>query len=258
MFEWKRNDVSPPHHRRLGKHRGTTMLCSGAESHLCLQLNDVHGNLENVLRDSLSVFMRPPAVSWCWLLLSLLVLITGMLCLAGADVCSSSKSLLLELSSLLEDEELLESEELSPLLSWSMTRASAINSAHASKQKAHEARANRRTVTKIADPSKGGNVLRLPTKWDACSSNFRWIFCLAAPLSMSSMGGVGDTFSLGGELLELVKDLLLLLLLLFICWPRRLVCCSSREWILLLPSALKINRSKLNNNQEKGSKKSQH
>lgn len=58
----------------------------------------------------------------------------GMLWLAGAaggaEVRLSSESLLLELSSLLEDEELLESEELSPLLSWSMTRASAINSVH--------------------------------------------------------------------------------------------------------------------------------
>lgn len=48
----------------------------------------------------------------------------------GAAVRSSSESLLLELSSLLDDEELLESEELSPLLSWSMTCASAINSVH--------------------------------------------------------------------------------------------------------------------------------
>lgn len=58
----------------------------------------------------------------------------GMLWLAGVEVCaevrSSSESLLLELSSLLEDEELLESDELSPLLSWSMPRASAINSVH--------------------------------------------------------------------------------------------------------------------------------
>lgn len=75
---------------------------------------------------------------------------------------------------------------------------------------------------------------------------------------MSSMGEVGDAFSLGGELLELVKDLLLLLLLpllllllLFICWPRRLVCCSIREWILLLPSALKTNNYKIKNKQEK-------
>lgn len=57
----------------------------------------------------------------------------GMLWLGGAEgaarACSSSESLLLELSSLLEDDELLESEELPPLLSWSMTRASAISSA---------------------------------------------------------------------------------------------------------------------------------
>lgn len=221
MFERKWNEVSPPPQPRLSKHTGPTMFCRSGESHLWLELKNMCGNLENVPSDSLSVFMRPPALSWCWLLLSLLVLITGMLCLACADACSSSESLLLELSSLLEDEELLESEELSPLLSWSMTRASAINSAHASKQKAQEARANQSTVTKI-------------------TTNLRWMFCLKAPLSMSSMGEVGDAFSLGGELLELVKDLLLLLLL-FICWPRRLVCCSSREWILLLPSALKMN-----------------
>lgn len=99
-------------------------------------------NIKRVQSDSLSVFMSPPALSWWQLLDSLLVLRTGMLCLAGADVCtevrSSSESLLLELSSLLEDEELLESEELPPLLSWSMTRASAINSAHASTRKAPE------------------------------------------------------------------------------------------------------------------------
>lgn len=60
-----------------------------------------------------------------------------------------------------------------------------------------------------------------------------------SPLSMSSMGDAGDVFSLGGELLELAEDLLLLLLLLLlICWLKRLVCCSMREWILLLPSAL--------------------
>lgn len=64
---------------------------------------------------------------------------------------------------------------------------------------------------------------------------------------MSSMGEFGEAFPLGGEVLELGKDLLLLLLLLplpllFICWPRRLVCCSSREWILLLPSALQTNK----------------
>lgn len=74
--------------------------------------------------------MSPPPLSW-W---QLLVLMMGMLWLAvaedGAEVCSSSESLLLEPSSLLEDEELLESEELSLLLSWSMTRASAINSVH--------------------------------------------------------------------------------------------------------------------------------
>lgn len=56
---------------------------------------------------------------------------------------------------------------------------------------------------------------------------------------MSSMGDVGNIFSLGGEVLEPVWVLLLLLLLLlFICWLRRLVCCSRRDWILLLPSAL--------------------
>lgn len=95
-------------------------------------------NIEMVQSNSLSVFMSPPAFSWWQLLDSPLVLRTGMLRLAGADVCtevrSSSESLLLELSPLL-DEELLESEELSPLLSWSMTRASAINSAHASTRK---------------------------------------------------------------------------------------------------------------------------
>lgn len=78
----------------------------------------------------LSVFMSPPPLSW-W---QLLVLMMGMLWLAGAEdgaeVRSSSESLLLEPSSLLEDEELLESEELSLLLIWSMTRASAINSVH--------------------------------------------------------------------------------------------------------------------------------
>lgn len=58
---------------------------------------------------------------------------------------------------------------------------------------------------------------------------------------MSSMGDAGGVFSLGGELLELAEVLLLLLLLLFICWLRRLVCCSMREWILLLPSALEIH-----------------
>lgn len=78
--------------------------------------------------------MSPPPLSW-WLL----VLIIGMLWLAGAEdgaeVCSSSESLLLEPSSLLEDEELLESEELSLLLIWSMTRASAINSVHSGTNK---------------------------------------------------------------------------------------------------------------------------
>ncbi len=78
--------------------------------------------------------MSPPPLSWRWLLVLALVFMIGMLCLAGAEsgvlVCSSSESLLLELSSLLEDEELLESEELSPLLSWSMPWTSAINSVH--------------------------------------------------------------------------------------------------------------------------------
>lgn len=64
----------------------------------------------------------------------MLVARTGMLWLAGAEegteTRSSSESLLLELSPLLEDEELLESEELLLLLSWSMTCASAINSAY--------------------------------------------------------------------------------------------------------------------------------
>lgn len=64
----------------------------------------------------------------------LLVVMIGMLWLAGAkgdgEPRSSSESLLLELSSLLEEEELWESEELSPLLIWSMTRASAINSVY--------------------------------------------------------------------------------------------------------------------------------
>ena len=46
---------------------------------------------------------------------------------------SPSESLLLELSSLLE-EELWESEELSPLLIWSMTRASAISSVDGEQQ----------------------------------------------------------------------------------------------------------------------------
>lgn len=65
---------------------------------------------------------------------------------------------------------------------------------------------------------------------------------------MSSMGEFGEAFPLGGDVLELGRDLLLLLLLppppplLFICWPRRLVCCSSREWILLLPSALQTSK----------------
>lgn len=68
---------------------------------------------------------------------------------------------------------------------------------------------------------------------------------------MSSMGDGGDVFSLGGELLELVEVLLLLLLLLGVlvvvvllltCWLRRLVCCSRRDWILLLPSALGTHR----------------
>lgn len=80
--------------------------------------------------------MSPPPLSWGRVLVLALVLMIGMLWLAwvegSAEVCSSSESLLLELSSLLEDEELLESEELSPLLSWSMTRASAINSVHSS------------------------------------------------------------------------------------------------------------------------------
>jgi hypothetical protein len=61
------------------------------------------------------------------------------------------------------------------------------------------------------------------------------------PLSMSSMGEAGDIFSLGGELLEPAGVLLLLLTLVFICWLRRLVCCSIRDWILLLPSALTTN-----------------
>lgn len=78
--------------------------------------------------------MSPLPLSWWRPPLSVLVLMIGMLWPAGAEVCadlrSSSESLLLELSSLLEDEELLESDELSPLLSWSMTRASAINSVH--------------------------------------------------------------------------------------------------------------------------------
>lgn len=75
----------------------------------------------------LSVFIAPPPLSW-W---RLPVLMIGMLWLTwaegGAVACSFSESLLLP-SSLLEDEELLESEELSLLLSWSMERASAINS----------------------------------------------------------------------------------------------------------------------------------
>lgn len=91
-----------------------------------------------------------------------------MLGLAGAEVCAalcwSSESLLLELSSLLEDEELLESEELSPLLSWSMTRASAISSAQESQRNAQETGANQSTGTEIAEPSRGGNVLGILTK----------------------------------------------------------------------------------------------
>lgn len=71
-------------------------------------------------RSFLSVFMSPPPLSWWRLLVLVLVVMMGMLGLAGAvggaDVRSSSESLLLELS-LLEDDELLESEELSPLLS---------------------------------------------------------------------------------------------------------------------------------------------
>lgn len=87
--------------------------------------------------------MSPPPLSWLRLLVGALVVMIGMLGLAGggggaragggADVRSSSSSLLLELSPLLEDDELLESEELSPLLSWSMTRASAINSGNTNK-----------------------------------------------------------------------------------------------------------------------------
>ncbi|TNN43956.1 hypothetical protein EYF80_045841 [Liparis tanakae] len=76
--------------------------------------------------------MSPPPLSWWRLLVLTLVVRIGMLTGGGAraaeEVRSSSESLL-ELSPLLEDEELLESEELSPLLSWSMTRASAISSA---------------------------------------------------------------------------------------------------------------------------------
>lgn len=104
----------------------------------------VRVTLEKAQSDSLSVLMSPPALSWWQLLDSPLVFRTGMLCLAGAGVCtevrSSSESLLLELSPLLEDEELLESEELLPLLSWSMTRASAINSARATTRKAQGSR----------------------------------------------------------------------------------------------------------------------
>lgn len=55
--------------------------------------------------------------------------------------------------------------------------------------------------------------------------------------------------------MELVEVLLLLLLqgllvvgggvlvvLVFSCWLRRLVCCSRRDWTLLLPSALPTNK----------------
>lgn len=56
------------------------------------------------------------------------------------------------------------------------------------------------------------------------------------PRSISSIGDDGDIFSLGGELL--VLDGALLPLPVFICWLSLLVCCSSRDWILLLPSAL--------------------
>lgn len=56
------------------------------------------------------------------------------------------------------------------------------------------------------------------------------------PRSISSMGDDGDIFSLGGELL--VLEGALLPLPVFICWLSLLVCCSSRDWTLLLPSAL--------------------
>lgn len=56
---------------------------------------------------------------------------------------------------------------------------------------------------------------------------------------MSSMGEAGDNFSLAGELLELFGPFAPLPL--FICWPSLVVCCSRRDWILLLPSALCSN-----------------
>lgn len=97
---------------------------------------------------------------------------------------------------------------------------------------------------------------QLCTDTNMASNDPRWYLCsllsllvwqkqiemrtdATSPRSMSSIGDAGEVFSFGGELLELVEDLFLsLLLLVFICWLRRLVCCSKRDWILLLPSAL--------------------
>lgn len=156
--------------------------------------------------------MSPPALSWWQLLDSPPVLRTGMLCLAGAGVRtearSSSESLLLELASLLEDEELLESEELSPLLSWSMTRASAINSAHASTRKAQEhgkmqPRNHRRTCAR--NPNQGTHSARLhlsqcrpwgnlerPSPWEGTSWSWGRTCCCCCCCHYSSSAGPDD------------------------------------------------------------------
>lgn len=93
--------------------------------------------------------------------------------------------------------------------------------------------------------------INLEQSWrHATTSRFRRLECGHAswripfvPLSMSSMGDAGDIFSLGGELLEPGVVLLPPLPPVFICWLSRLVCCSRRDWILLLPSALKHARA---------------
>lgn len=155
------------------------------------------------------------------------------------------------------------------MLSWSMTRASAINSVHdgcaqrkiqkcdtsfhiCAKQCSLDKTKQLNTVTDRSRDTMSiqeANVLKPSTKkiiWklmEACLVEYILPNTMS-PLSMSSMGELGDVFSLGGELLEQEEDLLLLLLLLllFICWLRRLVCCSRREWILLLPSALRRHK----------------
>lgn len=180
--------------------------------------------------------MSPPPLSWGRLVL--LVLRTGMLWLAeaagGAVARSSSESLLLELPSLLEDDELFD--ELS-LLIWSMTCASAINSAH-EKQTCHMRRSSSHDVIQPLNHNETWKLMKVDLKMSC------WL-----PRSMSSMGDAGDVFSLGGELLELAELLLvplpplLLLVFVFTWWPMRLVCCSMREWILLLPSALENPKS---------------